>query len=62
MQKLEEKTRSINEKGDGLNQTDEADVEMREKDRDQKVDEENSDMEVEQDHKSSLKGKILYEE
>uniref|UniRef100_A0A9J7YSL4 Torsin-1A-interacting protein 1/2 AAA+ activator domain-containing protein n=1 Tax=Cyprinus carpio carpio TaxID=630221 RepID=A0A9J7YSL4_CYPCA len=56
MQKLEEKTRSINEKGDGLNQTDEADVEMREKDRDQKVDEENSDMEVEQDHKSSLKG------
>uniref|UniRef100_A0A8C1N9V7 Si:dkeyp-82a1.6 n=1 Tax=Cyprinus carpio TaxID=7962 RepID=A0A8C1N9V7_CYPCA len=56
MQKLEEKTRSINEKGDGLNQTDEADVEMRENDRDQKVDEENSDMEVEQDHKSSLKG------
>uniref|UniRef100_A0A8C2GK04 Si:dkeyp-82a1.6 n=1 Tax=Cyprinus carpio TaxID=7962 RepID=A0A8C2GK04_CYPCA len=58
MQKLEEKTRSINEKGDGLNQTDEADVEMREKDRDQKVDEENSDMEVEQDHKSSLKGSL----
>uniref|UniRef100_A0A671QXN9 Torsin-1A-interacting protein 2-like n=1 Tax=Sinocyclocheilus anshuiensis TaxID=1608454 RepID=A0A671QXN9_9TELE len=56
MQKLEEKTRSINEKGDGLNQTDEADVEMRENDQDENMDQENSDEEVEQDHKSSLKG------
>ncbi|XP_016415267.1 torsin-1A-interacting protein 1-like isoform X2 [Sinocyclocheilus rhinocerous] len=55
MQKLEEKTRSINEKGDGLNQTDEADVEMRENDQDENMDQENSDEEVEQDHKSSLK-------
>ncbi len=57
---LEEKRRGINEKGDGLNQTDDADVEMGEnEDQDQEM---NSDEETEQDHESSLTGKILYEE
>ncbi len=59
MQILEEKTMGQNEKGDGLNQTDEADMEIDEnEDQDQKI---NSDEEAEQDQESSLRGKILYE-
>ncbi|XP_052460438.1 torsin-1A-interacting protein 2 [Carassius gibelio] len=53
--KLEEKTRSINVKCDELNQTDQADVEMSEINQ-EKMDQENSDMDMEYDHKSSLKG------
>ncbi|KAK2898472.1 hypothetical protein Q8A67_009890 [Cirrhinus molitorella] len=52
-QKPEEKTRGVNEKGDGLDETDNADVEMGEnEDQDQ---ENNSDEEAEQDQESSLK-------
>ncbi len=59
MQILEEKTMGKNEKGDGLNQTDKADMEIDEnEDQDQKI---NSDEEAEQDQESSLRGKILYE-
>ncbi len=48
-----------NEKGDGLNQIDEADMEIDEnEDQDKKI---NSDEEAEQDQESSLRGKILYE-
>ncbi len=56
---LEEKTMGKNEKGDGLNQIDEADMEIdKNEDQDQKI---NSDEEAEQDQESSLRGKILYE-
>ncbi|XP_050973606.1 torsin-1A-interacting protein 1 [Labeo rohita] len=53
-QKPEEKTRGINEKGDGLDQRDNTDVEMGEnEDVDQEM---NSDEEAEQDQESSLTG------
>ncbi|XP_016397612.1 torsin-1A-interacting protein 1-like isoform X1 [Sinocyclocheilus rhinocerous] len=53
-QKLEEKRRVINEKGDGFNQTDDANMEMgEEEDQDQEM---NSDEETEQEQESGLTG------
>lgn len=59
-QKPEDKTRGINEKGDGLDQTDEADVEMGEnEDQDQ---ERKSDEAAEEDQESSLQAQPVTEE
>ncbi|KAF4110070.1 torsin-1A-interacting protein 2-like [Onychostoma macrolepis] len=59
-QKPEDETRGINEKGDGLNQTDKADVEMVEnEDQDQEM---KSDEVAEEDQESSLKAQPVTEE